>query len=202
MWKEACCTPKIPFCQLSFHLRPGAKSLYIPNIHSRQTQKLRTVVTYRVHNPIPSKAMNAVQLRSCQVPVSAGLIVRQECPGRHSWCLFSSTDGRFPSCPSVCWSPSVGAAAGCSWTMRSPSHPCPPPSLPSALSAGELCWLSPLDTGTGVTYTALNPFATDTQTPSACLRGRLRNQQHQQHKDIPQLSGLHREKKNKKIHNR
>lgn len=57
MWKEACCTPKIPFCQLPSHLRPGAKCLYIPNICSRQTQKLQTVVTYRVHNPVPSKAM-------------------------------------------------------------------------------------------------------------------------------------------------
>lgn len=53
------------------------------------------------------------------------------------------------------------------------------------------CCLSPLDTGTRVTSAALNPFAADTKTLSTFLKGRLRNQQHQQDKDVPQLSESH-----------
>lgn len=66
MWKELhVMRPVVHQRHLSLSCRPTylsiqlprIKSLYIPNICSRKPQELPMVVTYRVHNPIPSKAM-------------------------------------------------------------------------------------------------------------------------------------------------
>lgn len=74
---EASCTPKTTFSPLWTHIPPPfntqEQNLSIPNICSRKTQKLPTVVTFRVHNPIPAKQCSSTAATSlCQLGSLSG----------------------------------------------------------------------------------------------------------------------------------